>query len=216
MLSPSELARLTGVSTDTLRHYERKGVLGIPARSQGGYRLYPPEAVGRVDSCGAPWRSASRFTIWRPSCRSATVAARLSQRPRVGGRAARRARNAPSRPHRVARRAAGPAPRVGPSSRPDPRRSQARLSMCSLTDLSSTAPSPVSIAPFATPTRVADSNAANEPGASSACSSPRLSHRPLHLPTRPRSVTGGNNIAPTPAAAARTTAPHSDALTPAT
>ena len=23
-------------------------VLGIPARSQGGYRLYPPEAVGRV------------------------------------------------------------------------------------------------------------------------------------------------------------------------
>lgn len=48
MLSPSALARLTGVSTDTLRHYERKGVLGIPARSQGGYRLYPPEAVGRV------------------------------------------------------------------------------------------------------------------------------------------------------------------------
>ena len=47
-LSPSELAQLTGVSTDTLRHYERKGVLGIPARSQGGYRLYPPEAVGRV------------------------------------------------------------------------------------------------------------------------------------------------------------------------
>jgi DNA-binding transcriptional MerR regulator len=47
-ISPSELARLTGVSTDTLRHYERKGVLGIPARSQGGYRLYPPEAVGRV------------------------------------------------------------------------------------------------------------------------------------------------------------------------
>jgi len=48
LLSPSALARLTGVSTDTLRHYERKGVLGIPARSQGGYRLYPPEAVGRV------------------------------------------------------------------------------------------------------------------------------------------------------------------------
>ena len=47
-MSPSELARLTGVSTDTLRHYERKGVLGIPARSQGGYRLYPPEAVVRV------------------------------------------------------------------------------------------------------------------------------------------------------------------------
>jgi DNA-binding transcriptional MerR regulator len=48
MLSSSELARLTGVSTDTLRHYERKRVLGIPARSQGGYRLYPPEAVAHV------------------------------------------------------------------------------------------------------------------------------------------------------------------------
>jgi DNA-binding transcriptional MerR regulator len=47
-LSPSELARLTGVSTDTLRHYERKGVLGLPARSQGGYRRYPPEAVAHV------------------------------------------------------------------------------------------------------------------------------------------------------------------------
>jgi DNA-binding transcriptional MerR regulator len=47
-LSPSELAGLTGVSTDTLRHYERKRVLGAPARSQAGYRRYPPEAVARV------------------------------------------------------------------------------------------------------------------------------------------------------------------------
>jgi DNA-binding transcriptional MerR regulator len=31
-----------------LRHYERKGVLGVPARSQGGYRLYPPDAIERV------------------------------------------------------------------------------------------------------------------------------------------------------------------------
>lgn len=48
MLSPSELAQQTGVSTDTLRYYERKRVLGTPARSQGGYRLYPPEAVDDV------------------------------------------------------------------------------------------------------------------------------------------------------------------------
>ena len=48
MLSPSELARLTGVSTDTLRHYERKRVLRMPARSQGGYRRYLPEAVAHV------------------------------------------------------------------------------------------------------------------------------------------------------------------------
>ena len=48
MLSPAELAALTGVSTDTLRHYERKGVLGLPARSQGGYRRYPSEAAAQV------------------------------------------------------------------------------------------------------------------------------------------------------------------------
>src|SRR5258708_4196456 len=47
-LLSSDLARLSGVSTDTLRHYERKGVLARPQRSEGGYRLYPAEAVDRV------------------------------------------------------------------------------------------------------------------------------------------------------------------------
>jgi len=36
---------LTEVSRDTLRHYERKGVLPRPARSAKGYRLYPVKAV---------------------------------------------------------------------------------------------------------------------------------------------------------------------------
>ena len=43
-----ELARAAGVSTDTLRHYERKGVLGTPRRSVNGYREYPPGALERV------------------------------------------------------------------------------------------------------------------------------------------------------------------------
>ncbi len=43
-----ELARIIGVSADTLRHYERKGVIKSPARSAKGYRLYPPETVERV------------------------------------------------------------------------------------------------------------------------------------------------------------------------
>jgi DNA-binding transcriptional MerR regulator len=43
-----ELARLAGVSTDTLRHYERKGVLARPRRSVNGYREYPAEALDRV------------------------------------------------------------------------------------------------------------------------------------------------------------------------
>ena len=47
-LAAGELARLTGVSTDTLRHYERKGLLPLPPRTAGGYRRYPNEAVARV------------------------------------------------------------------------------------------------------------------------------------------------------------------------
>lgn len=43
-----ELARLAGVSADTLRHYERVGVLARPERSAAGYRLYSPQALARV------------------------------------------------------------------------------------------------------------------------------------------------------------------------
>jgi DNA-binding transcriptional MerR regulator len=48
LLRAGELARLCGVSTDTLRHYERVGVLAQPRRSQAGYRQYPAEAAIRV------------------------------------------------------------------------------------------------------------------------------------------------------------------------
>ena len=47
-LGAGDLARLTGVSTDTLRHYERKGLLPLPPRTAGGYRRYPNDAVARV------------------------------------------------------------------------------------------------------------------------------------------------------------------------
>jgi len=43
-----ELAKAAGVSRDTLRHYERKGVLNRPRRAGNGYRLYPENALGRV------------------------------------------------------------------------------------------------------------------------------------------------------------------------
>jgi DNA-binding transcriptional MerR regulator len=47
-LLSGELARLAGVSTDTLRHYERKGVLPRPRRTANGYRRYPATALQRV------------------------------------------------------------------------------------------------------------------------------------------------------------------------
>ena len=43
-----ELAKAAGVSADTLRHYERKGVLPKSSRSPNGYRGYPPAALDRV------------------------------------------------------------------------------------------------------------------------------------------------------------------------
>jgi len=43
-----ELARLSGVSSDTLRHYERLGLLPKPPRTSGGYREYPGLALERV------------------------------------------------------------------------------------------------------------------------------------------------------------------------
>jgi DNA-binding transcriptional MerR regulator len=43
-----DLARLCGVSADTVRHYERIGILAQTPRSQSGYRLFSRDAVGRI------------------------------------------------------------------------------------------------------------------------------------------------------------------------
>ena len=42
------LAKASGVSADTLRHYERKGVLPFIRRSSNGYREYPPQSLDRI------------------------------------------------------------------------------------------------------------------------------------------------------------------------
>ena len=47
-LRSGQLARMTGVSTDLLRHYERIGVLPVAARAANGYRLYPLQSLERV------------------------------------------------------------------------------------------------------------------------------------------------------------------------
>ena len=43
-----ELANAAGVSTDTIRHYERKGALQRARRARNGYREYPEQALHRV------------------------------------------------------------------------------------------------------------------------------------------------------------------------
>ena len=47
-LAPRDVARATGVSTDTLRHYERQGLLPAVLRTSAGYRQYSPAVVDRV------------------------------------------------------------------------------------------------------------------------------------------------------------------------
>jgi DNA-binding transcriptional MerR regulator len=47
-MGPSAAARATGVSTDTLRHYERLGLVRGVTRSANGYRRYSDDAVRRV------------------------------------------------------------------------------------------------------------------------------------------------------------------------
>lgn len=44
-----EVAKLSGVGIETLRFYERSGVLGRPARTQSGYRLYDREVLERLE-----------------------------------------------------------------------------------------------------------------------------------------------------------------------
>jgi DNA-binding transcriptional MerR regulator len=43
-----ELAAAAGVSADTLRHYEKAGLLPAPRRLANGYRVYPAEALDLV------------------------------------------------------------------------------------------------------------------------------------------------------------------------
>ena len=43
-----ELARMAGVSADTVRYYERRGLIRAVPRSPAGYRLFPQETLGRV------------------------------------------------------------------------------------------------------------------------------------------------------------------------
>lgn len=47
-MTSGQLAKKSGVGVETLRFYEREGLLEKPARSGSNYRQYPTEAVGRV------------------------------------------------------------------------------------------------------------------------------------------------------------------------
>jgi DNA-binding transcriptional MerR regulator len=43
-----DVAKLTGISVDALRYYDREGLLPSPVRSPNGARRFPPDVVSRV------------------------------------------------------------------------------------------------------------------------------------------------------------------------
>src|SRR5262245_45892970 len=43
-----ELARMAGVKVETVRFYEREGLIPPPPRRRSGYRQYPNDAVRRI------------------------------------------------------------------------------------------------------------------------------------------------------------------------
>ncbi|MGH3655929.1 MAG: heavy metal-responsive transcriptional regulator [Micromonosporaceae bacterium] len=47
-LRVGELASAAGATPDTIRYYEREGLLPAPPRTASGYRTYPPDAVERL------------------------------------------------------------------------------------------------------------------------------------------------------------------------
>jgi DNA-binding transcriptional MerR regulator len=48
-LKIGEVAKLAGVGVETLRFYERSGLLDQPARTEGGYRLYDAESLKKLE-----------------------------------------------------------------------------------------------------------------------------------------------------------------------
>src|SRR6266849_2413516 len=47
-LTISRLAQLGGVNLETIRYYERQGLLAAPPRTAAGYRVFPREAARRL------------------------------------------------------------------------------------------------------------------------------------------------------------------------
>ena len=57
LLSIGRVSKVSGITTDTIRYYERLGLLPRPTRTPAGYRQYPEGVVNRLSLV----KNAQRF-----------------------------------------------------------------------------------------------------------------------------------------------------------
>lgn len=83
-VSIGEAARQSGLTVDTLRYYDREGLLGDLPRDAGGRRLFGTDALGLLDvlvalrRTGMPIEAVREFSRHARSGNDATRAARLA------------------------------------------------------------------------------------------------------------------------------------------
>ena len=51
MFAIGEASRRSGVSIETIRYYEREGIVPKPARATNGRRVYSDAEIGRLRAC---------------------------------------------------------------------------------------------------------------------------------------------------------------------
>lgn len=85
-LRTGEVAAAAGVNRETLRYYERRGLLAEPARTLGGHRVYPAETVTTLRVIKAAQRLGFRLdeiaellAMRRPAGLAARAARKLSE-----------------------------------------------------------------------------------------------------------------------------------------
>src|SRR5262249_52748026 len=71
MLTIGKLAAAAGVRSDTLRYYEREGLIEPAGKSPGGYRLYDQDSARRLrfikqaQHCGFTLAKTRELLVWR-------------------------------------------------------------------------------------------------------------------------------------------------------
>lgn len=62
VLTSGQLGTAAGVSADTIRHYEKLGLIAQPSRTAGGYRLYPAQTLLRVQTIRSALKAGFSLT----------------------------------------------------------------------------------------------------------------------------------------------------------